>query len=220
MFMSAEVGKAFGVNLVQSSNMSNALKMWDNVSTGQPPWLNSEDGIVTVNMAKHIADTRTKLIVLDIGIAISGDSARAEALQIISDDLINRLPEHVSDAVRMGGMMIKWNGKTWDFVLPQNFGITKVDNNHVIIGAIFAEHITHGSEHFTRLEYHRFEESKYVVSNKAFQNRAVANGTYTLGQEVPLAKVPEWAEMQEIVFISNLEHPRWAFPVSPMRSKS
>lgn len=210
MFLSTEVEKAFGINLVRSSKMENALKNWDAISTGKPPWLNREDDIITINMAKHIADFRTKLIVLDIGIAISGDGPRAEALQQVCDRLISKIPEHVSDAARMGGMAIKWNGKTWDFVLPQNFGITKVDD-HEIVGAIFAEHITHGYAHYTRLEYHRFEDDRYIVTNKAFRNRSTGEGNYTLGMEIPLTDVEEWADMQEEVYIEKLEHPLFAY---------
>jgi len=210
MFFSTEAGKAFGVELIQSSKMENALTVWDDVSTGKPPWLDHEDDIITINMAKHIADFRTKLIVLDIGIAISGDGPRAEALQAISDRLIDKLAEHVSDAVRLGGMILKWNGKTWDFVLPNNFGITKV-NDSEIVGAIFAEHITHGFMHFTRLEYHRFQDDRYVVTNKAFQNRSNGDGRWTLGIEIPLTAVEEWANMEPEVYIEKLEHPLFAY---------
>lgn len=210
MFFSTEAGKAFGVELIQSSKMENALTMWDDVSTGKPPWMDREDDITTINMAKHIADFRTKLIVLDIGIAISGDGPRAEALQQVSDRLIDRLAEHVSDAARLGGMILKWNGKTWDFVLPNNFGITKV-NDSEIVGAIFAEHITHGFMHFTRLEYHRFQDDRYVVTNKAFQNRSNGDGRWTLGIEIPLTAVEEWADMEPEVYIEKLEHPLFAY---------
>ena len=79
-------------------------------------------------MAKHISDTRAKLVTLDIGIAISG-SPRADYLQGLADDLLKRLPDRVSEAERLGGIMLKWNGETWDFILPGNFGITAKDDN-------------------------------------------------------------------------------------------
>lgn len=211
MFITAEVGKAFGVELIQSARMDNVIQTWANISAGRPPWLNPEDGIESVNLAKHIADTRAKLITLDLGISVSGDNARAEYLQGVCDDLLKRLPDRVTDAARLGGMMIKWNGQNWDFVLPRDFGITKMDSNGEIVGAIFAEHIAHGSEHYTRLEYHRFEDKVYIVSNKAFKNRAAADGNFTLGYEVPLSSVEEWAEMQEETRIGQLEKPLFAY---------
>ena len=167
-------------------------------------------------MAKHISDTRAKLTTLDIGIAISG-SPRADYLQELADDLLKRLPDRVAEADRLGGLIIKWNGETWDFILPGNFGVTAKDDNGEIVGAIFAAHTSQGSAHFTRLEYHRFEGTSqeggrlYKVTNKAFKNQLSPKGEVTLGAEVTLDKVEAWAHLEPEVTISNLEHPLFAY---------
>ena len=215
-FTSANISKEFGVDLIVSDDMNNALVRWDNISTGKPPWLDASDDIDTVNMAKHIADTRAKLTVLDIGVTVSG-SARADYLQTVVDELLKRLPDKLAEADRLGGMVIKWNGQSWDFVLPGDFGITAKDNNGEIIGAIFASHITQGRAHYTRLEYHRFEgtnakgERTYKVTNKAFKNQVNSNNTVMLGTPVALTSVKAWADMQPEVSIDNLEHPLFAY---------
>lgn len=211
-----DIGKEFGVELISSNEMNTALKKWDNISTGKPSWLNGEDDIETVNMAKHISDTRAKLTTLDIGIAVSG-SARADYLQKLVDELLKRLPDRVAEADRLGGTMIKWNGKSWDFILPGNFGVTEKDNNGEIIGAIFAAHTSQGSAHYTRLEYHRFEGNAengsrlYRVSNKVFKNQLSRKGEITLGAEVTLDKVDAWAHLAPEIGITNLEKPLFAY---------
>lgn len=207
---SSDIGKVFGVELITSSDMNNAIKLWGDISTGNPPWLNHDDDIKTINMAKHISDTRAKLAMLDIGIAISG-SSRADYLQTIADDLLKRLPDKFAEAERLGGMVIKWNGETWDYVLPGNFGVTAKDNNGEIVGAIFASSASRGNKHYTRLEYHRFEGEKYIVTNKAFKNELDGNGKYVLGRPVTLQSVDAWAHMQDEVSILNLEKPLFAY---------
>lgn len=210
MFIRTDIGKTFGVELIQSSEMNAALTLWDNITSGRPPWLNPDDDVRTYNMGKHISDYRARLVCLDLGVALSG-SPRADYLQTICNDLIKRLPDKVADAERLGSIAIKWNGSSWDFALPGEFGITKQDGNGNIVGAIFAEYITHGIDHYTRLEYHRFKDGLYLVTNKAFRNRAMQNGQYTLGAEIPLTEVEEWAEMQPEVRIEQLETPLFAF---------
>ena len=211
-----DIGKVFGVELISSNDMNTALNRWNDISTGKPPWKNDEDQIETINMAKHISDTRAKLTTLDIGIAISG-SPRADYLQELADDLLKRLPDRVAEADRLGGLIIKWNGETWDFILPGNFGVTAKDDNGEIVGAIFAAHTSQGSAHFTRLEYHRFEGTSqeggrlYKVTNKAFKNQLSPKGEVTLGAEVTLDKVEAWAHLEPEVTISNLEHPLFAY---------
>lgn len=213
---STDIEKVFGVELISSTEMNNALKAWDYISTGKPPWKNTDDEIETINMAKHISDTRAKLTTLDIGIAISG-SPRADYLQGLADDLLKRLPDRIAEADRLGGIMIKWNGETWDYILPGNFGITAKDDNGEIVGAIFAAHTSQGSAHYTRLEYHRFDGNTseggklYRISNRAFKNQLSAKGEVTLGAEVPLTKVDAWAHMEPEVTIANLEGPLFAY---------
>ena len=212
----ADIEKAFGVQLISSEEMNAALGLWDRISSGKPPWKNAGDEIETVNMAKHISDTRAKLTTLDIGIAISG-SSRADFLQGLADDLLKRLPGRVADADRLGGMMIKWNGETWDFALPGNFGITAKDDNGQITGAIFAAHVTQGSEHYTRLEHQRLEGKTadgrrlYRVTNKAFRNRIGPGGEMILGAEVPLTHVDVWANILPEATLSNVEKPLFGY---------
>lgn len=218
LFMNSgtDIGKIFGVDLISSNEMNAALKKWENISTGKPSWLNGDDGIETINMAKHISDTRAKLTTLDIDIALSG-SARADYLQKLVDELLKRLPDRIAEADRLGGIMIKWNGVSWDFILPGNFGITEKDNNGEIIGAIFAAHTSQGSAHYTRLEYHRFEGNTadggrlYRVSNRAFKNQLSRKGEITLGTEVALDKVDTWAHLAPEVSIAKLEKPLFAY---------
>ena len=212
---SADIGREFNVKLISSPQMQRALTVWDNISKGHPYWLDSENGIKTINMAKFIADTRAKLTTLDIGISVSGESARAAYLQEIADDLIKRLPEKLCDADRLGGMMIRFNGQNWDFVMPGSFGVTEIDSNKEIIGAIFAVQAVEGKNTYTRLEYHRFVdvegETLYQVTNKAYRNGADINGSTTLGTPVPLTEVKSWRNLQPETFIRGLDKPLFAY---------
>lgn len=218
---SMDVGKAFGVQLIESSVMNAKIQEWNNISSGYPYWLDPDDGIETINMAKHISDTRAKLVTLDLGIAVSGSgtsnsdlsdgvkpvSARAEWHQRIADNLIKRLPDGVADALRLGGMLIKYNGSNWDFLLQGEFWITAVDGDGNIVGAILPEYVTKGTDRYTRLEYHRFEGDLYVITNKAFRDRSIGSDKHTLGSEIPLNSVDEWKNMREETKIAGLEKP-------------
>ena len=232
-----EIEREFGVSLIRSEEMEGAVRLWGDISSGSPPWLDPGDDIETVNMAKHISDTRAKLTALDFGIAVSGPKAvtdgdfgpeRAEFLQRIADDLVVSLPEKIAEANALGGMVIKWNGTSWDFVMPDSFGITAKDGNGQIIGAIFANSIIRGKERYTRLEYHRYEGwdertngGVYVVTNRAFRCRLNAprlSGLFggrdpegVLGVRIPLQSVPEWADLAEEVRITNLKKPLFAY---------
>lgn len=213
--INTDAGKPFGVKLIQAPEMATALRNWDNISSGSPPWLDRDDDIDTINFAKVIADYRARLTALDIGIAVSGEGPRAEYLQQITADLLKRMPDKLADADRLGGMIIKFNGVSWDFVMQGEFGVTALDGSSNIVGAIFASQATQGESKFTRLEYHRFEgdgESRaYVITNKAFKNVDNRGGAADLGREVPLATVAAWADFEPEVRIGGLEQPLFGF---------
>ncbi len=210
-----DIGKIFGVDLIGSFKMNSSLKAWSSIASGRPIWADGEQ-VKTVNMAKHICDTRAKLTTLDIGIAISG-SARADYLQSVADRLIEQLPDQIAVADQLGGIMLKWNGESWDFILPGDFGITQKDNNGHITGAIFASYTVQNGVSYTRLEHQRFDsyteggKKHYQVTNKAFRNQSSSGGETVLGAEVPLAKVDAWAHIQPEVGIDGLDTPLFAF---------
>lgn len=215
LFGATDIGREFGVRLISSQKMQNAINNWDSISKGSPVWLDGDDDIKTVNMAKFISDTRAKLTTLDIGINVSGNSARAEYLQALADDLIKRLPEKMCEANRLGGMMIRWNGESWDFVLPGDFAVTSMDSNREITGAVFVAQAVQGGHTYTRLEFHRFvdieNESVYQISNKAYRNTTDISGNINLGTPVPLTDVTNWSHLQPETYIKGLNRPLFAY---------
>lgn len=227
MILGTDIEKAFGITLIQSEKMNGAINDWDRISSGAPRWLDPDDDIETINAAKMVSAYRARLVTLDLGIAVSGN-ADVSSIENVCNVLISQLPDKVADAERLGGIMIKWNGENWDFVRPGDFGVTKMDGNGSITGAVFAQHITRGTEHYTRVEYHRFEsdDGLYRVTNRAFRNRSIDGQNLHLGTEIPLALVPEWAGMVPEVTISGLEKPLFGYfripgsniidPVSPL----
>lgn len=214
IFADNDIGREFGVEILSSKKMTDSINLWNAVSTGNAPWINSDDDVISINMAKHIADTRAKLTTLDIGVAISSkneEHPRIIKLQQMLDDLMARLPEKMSDADRLGGMMIKYNGESWDYILPTDFAITSCSSNGEINGAIFASAAHNGDDHYTRLEYHHFEGDKYIIENKAYKNTKTYSGKTSLGKKVPLTDIDDWANIEPVVEIDNLQKPLFAY---------
>lgn len=209
----SNAAKEFGVKLIESPTMSAEIEKWDRISRGYPSWL--DENIKTINMAKFVAETRAKLTTLDIGVAVSG-SARAEYLQESADLLISKLREKLAGGNCVGSLVIKPNGVSWDFFEPGEFGITDVDEDGTLTGAIFATHTQQDDKNYTRLEYHRFEGADengalYVITNKCYQNQQSYEGKRVLGRQMPLETVDKWAHIADEVKIGKLKKPLFGF---------
>ena len=205
------INRDFNVELIVSNEMNQAIKKWDSILKGNPNWKDTEDDVRSFNLAKFITDKRSRLITLDLGISISGKNKRAEFMQEVADDLLKQLPRKLSRGGGLGGMVIKWNGSTWDFIAPGNFGITDEDDNGEITGAVFASYATKGDKKYVRLEYHRFEGDEYVVTNRAYVYSSDRKGNVSLGTPIELSSVNVWKDMMPEARIGNLEKPLFSY---------
>lgn len=196
-----------GVKAIQTDEMDRAIQLWRNIGRGAAPWVNASDGIATVNMAKHVADTRAKLVTLDIGIAVGGENERAEYLQGIADELIDLLPNAVERAEMLGGMMIRYNGTSWDFAYPTDFKVTSASNGR-IDGCVFSERIEQGDALYTRLEYHRFDGDEYVITHTAYKGKA---NNKEIGNEIKLTDIAEWADIEPESRIKGIKSPLFGY---------
>lgn len=210
MFKS-EAKKQYGINAILSTNMESAISAWYNIVAGNPEWIDKGDDIDTINFAKFITTDTAKKVCLDIDINIDG-SKRAEYLQEVIDELKHTLRNKVEDACALGGIIFKPNGSTdanscIDYVQVTDFLITEKTTNGDIRGAVFFDYRQNNDIYYTRMEYHRFINGSYVVSNKAFASR----DKNTIGKEVSLAAVEVWSNLQPETTIKNIDKPLFAY---------
>ena len=217
MFKS-ETKKQFGVNAVLSNQMESAISKWYSIIKGRPDWLDNDDDIDTINFAKQITTDIAKKVCLDIDINISG-SKRADYLQSVMDATKKVLRDKVEDACGLGGIMFKPNGSTdvnncIDYMQSTDFVITEKTNNGDIRGAAFFDYIQRNDYYYTRMEYHRFENGTYCISNRAFKS----NNDREIGKQISLEEVPEWSNIQPEVTIDKVDKPLFAYFKMPFNN--
>lgn len=207
--------KVFKTDVILSDKMEQFMNLWASIIDGCPPWLDKEDDIGTINFAKFLTSNIAKKICLDIDINVTG-GARAAYLQKIVDKLKKVLRDKVEDAVGSAGIMFKPNGSMnvnncIDYILAKDFLVTETNANGDILGAIFFDYVTKtyamGKRHYTRMEWHRFENGLYVISNRAF----VSDKESALGTECNLGVVEAWEDILPEQYIVNLEKPLFAY---------
>lgn len=210
--------KIFGTKVLLSDDMENAIKLWNNIAEGRAPWIDKEDNIESINFAKFIASDVAKKVCLDIDINITG-SERADHIQQIINKLKRVLRDKVEDAAISGGIMFKPNGSSninncIDYVTTGNFLVTDKNSNGDILGAIFFDFLERDKKYYRRLEWHRFENGKYRISNKAF----LSTQSTSLGREIALETIPEWKDIEPDVEIENVEKPLFAYFKMPFNN--
>lgn len=105
-----------------------------------------------------------------------------------------------------GGMFFKpfySNGRIKvSCIQADKFIPTKFDSTGELLGAIFIDQITKGTDVYTRLEYQELNNTTLVIRNKAY--KTTVHNINSLGKKISLAEIEEWANIQEELTITNV----------------
>lgn len=200
MLWQGKAREEFEIEPIGSDQMESWVAECVNIYQGNPCWLDEEDHIDTVNFAKSVCSETARLVMLGIGIKIDG-SARAEYLQKQIERIYYQLRNWVEYGCAFGTIILKPNGDCVQLYTREEFIVThSTDGN--IDGAVFFHQKKFEEKWYTRLEYHRFIDSLYVISNRCF----VGSSRNDIKKPVDISVTP-WAELTEDAVVENLESP-------------
>ena len=200
MIFTSRAKEDFDVEPIVTKKMESMIKDCFSIYQGEPWWVDENDHVKTINFAKAICSETARLVMLGTKITIDG-STRAEWLQEQIDKVYYHLRDWVEYGCAYGTVILKPNGNGVDFVTPNNFIVTDSANGE-ITGIVFINRETVGKKYYTRLEYHRFVDGVYVISNKCY----VGTTPNDRGEAVLIEKTP-WSGLLEDAFIQNVENP-------------
>ena len=200
MIFRSKAKEEFNIEPIISQSMEDMIQKCFAIYQGKPYWLDDADHIKTINFAKAVCSETARLTMLATKITIDG-SARAVWLQEQIDNIYFKLRDWVEYGCAYGTVILKPNGKGIDLVTPNNFMITDYENGE-ISGVVFVNREVVGKKYYTRLEYHRFIEDVYAITNRCY----VGDSENDTSKSIDIVKTP-WSELLEESFIQNVGSP-------------
>ncbi len=208
MFNRGTIEKEMQVDVVTSDKMARAITEWTEMYENHSPWLS--DTVKSMNLSATVASEFARLITLEMESAVKGNDYLNEQYQIVIDGI----RPYVEYACAKGGIVFKpfvnGNNIEVDFTQADYFFPTAHNSRGEITGAIFVDTKTIGDKLYTRLEYHNLTTEGYYISNRAYVTHNV-DGSESLGKEIPLTDVDDWAELEPEVIIQNVDKPLFAY---------
>lgn len=211
------------IDVATSDVMIAAIDRWMAMYQGDAPWLKHSD--ISLGLPAKIAQEIARMVTLEFSVTVTG-SGRADWLsgqiQPVSDDL----RRSVEYACAGGGLVFKpyvdGTDIAVDCVLANDFYPTSFNSRKEITGAVFVERKNVGKKQYTRLEYHQIDTQpasdgkrstgRYIIQNKAF----VGEGDNDCSREVALTDVDEWASLEPITTIENVDFPLFGYLRIPL----
>ncbi len=194
------IKEEFEIEPIRSEEVKRWVRECFDIYQGNPSWIDPEDGIDSICFAKAICSEVARLATLGIGIDITG-SGRAAWLKRQVDAVYFELRHWVEFGSAWGTVILKPNGSTVDIYTPDTFEVTAMESGN-FVGAVFTNQQKVGDQWFTRLEYHRFENGVYRITNRCY----VGANKSDIKKPVDISLTP-WAELAEEASIVNLEQP-------------
>lgn len=210
MLLKSRTKDEFNITPITSAEMEWLIEYCAMAYRGNPQWEDPDQHIKTVNFAKSICSETARLATLAIGIQVDGGS-RAVWLQEQVEKLYPQLRQWVEYAMAYGTVVLKPNGDTVKMYTPGQFEVTSCTGGK-IDGMVFHNHASDeaAGRYYERLEYHRFEDGVYIITNKCF----VGASAGSCNEPIDISLTP-WENLQEEARILNLEHPLFAVMRTP-----
>ncbi len=222
-WLRAQIGTLFGDapganDIILSGQMENALALWAQMYETGGPWCTAKNDLHSLHIAASVAREFARLVTMELEVSLSG-SPRADYLAEQLAPFLDKLPNYTEIACALGGAVFKpyvsGDRLLVDVVQGDCFFPTTFDTTGRLTGAIFSEQLKRKNTIYTRLERHEYAAGVQTIQNKAF----ASSSTASLGQEIPLADVPEWADIAPEVRI-EVERPLFAYFRIPLANRN
>ena len=220
MFSKETIKSALDVNVAISSDMANAITLWEKIYENEADWL-KKDEVESLELGPAIANEFTRLTTLEMKTEITG-SARADFLNEQYKKMLSNLPDNLEIGNAVGGLVfkpyVKENKLYVDLVRGSCFYPTEFDSSGNIIAGIFTSQLNKGDSIYTRLEYHKFYEKalegdiNYIIKNVVYKS----NDKSTLGTRINISNIQEWQNIQEQTAIKYVEKPLFSYYKPPI----
>lgn len=208
-----------------SSEMKNAIELWENMYKNQSPWLS--ENVHSLGLAPMIASEKARLATVEMEIKVTGDSEKAEFMDECLKKLVWSIRKNLEYGIALGSLVIKpYITKMPDGTYNIEFNFTKATDFYPlsfstegnVIEAAFIDRIIDKEYVYSKVEYHKLEGSSVIVKNMAFRteyqtscNTITPTYPTQLGTPVLLTEVPAWASLEPEIILNQVNTMMFAY---------
>ncbi len=210
---SGAIEREFGVYPAASRKMEDNIDLWWALYVDRPPWMT--DCVRPLGLPGAIGRELARHALTEFSASVVG-GVRGEYLDRQLQAAAPDFGKALELGLCLGGIAFKPYpdaGRLLMDTATTDFTPTHFDGAGRCVGGVFKSHpVRLGERWFVRMEYHdsRVREDGSMVY--AIENRAFHSGQDgSIGAQVALNIVPEWAELQEHIEIEGLDGPLFAY---------
>jgi len=216
MFSSDNIQNVLKVQPAISSKMRESIELWELMYQDKAPWLS--DNVKSLGLAGMIASEKARTATIEMEIKVTGESPKAEFMRNTFNTVRDTIRDNLEVGIALGSFVIKpyvhkgIDGKyvmDISYVKATDFYPIAFSANKKVTEAAFVDRAYRGNAVYNKVEYHKLTGTTLTVINKLFKQDSGVPGADgfigTIGNEVPLSEIGEWANLEPIVTIENID---------------
>lgn len=201
MFDYKKIINDFGLDTETSDAMLNAIQKWSDIFNGNEPWINKNDGIKSLHVAKTMCERVAKATTIEFK-----SKCTDKTIDNIYQRFLRNIRKNTEYAIGKSCIFFKptfENGKIKiTSIQADKFIPVKFDDTGELLAAIFIDQIEDGNKIYTRLEYTSLDGTMLTIKNIAYQGKK--NGV-VLGSKISLTDIDKWKNIEEETYINDVD---------------
>lgn len=210
LFPVKDIRTALNVKVALSEEMLTRIETWQRCYSGNADWL--AENVRSLRLEQSVVREFANIVLNEMTAKVSGRQLDAAFQNAIRD--INM---YFQDGLATGAMVIKPIGTAdkVQYIAANAFIPVEYDARGRLLKVIFPEFKQVGERYYTRLEYHDLDpKNGLTITNKAYSSASRA----TLGREVPLDYVEEWAKIAPFTRYPTMTRPAFGYYRNPIKN--
>lgn len=209
LFPIKDIKAALNIKAAVSQDMLNRIECWHNCYSGNAYWLT--DNVQSLRLEQSITREFSNIVFNEMTASVT-----VPKLDAIFKTAIRDINMYFQEALATGAMVIKPLGSDRvQFVAANAFIPIEYDSRGRLIKVIFPEFKKLNDKYYTRLEYHDLDPEKgLTITNTAY----VSERDESLGKEIPLTVVEEWANLPPFTAYPLMKRPAFGYYRNPVKN--
>lgn len=212
MFTMTTIQRLVGKEVALTEEMLEKINGWNAMLTGHAPWCENSDYITSLRIEQGICREFADVTLNEMEVSVSD-----ERLNSILLESIEELNENLQDGLALGSFIMKplGEGKT-EYITADKFIPVHFDDTGKPDDCLFIQVKQNGvSDYYIRAERHDIREGNLRIRNKAYKSTSPSS----VGMEIPLAYVEEWAHYPEDVVYPGMTQMDFGYFRVPIKNK-
>lgn len=200
--------QSYGVKPAINGEMLERMQLWSDMWRGKAYWI--KNTVTSLRLEQDIAREFSTVVTNEMEVTISDNR-----LQEVFDKSVRNLAEELQEGLASGALIIKPLGEDKvQYISQFEFLPIEYDSEKRLTAVIFPDTRKMNNLYYTRLEYHKLDKTGLTIVNKAY----VSDSEYTLGREIALSEVEDWAKLPGEITYPGVNRPIYGYYRNPIKN--